>query len=393
MTKPLFFPILDNGDGSVKASFLLSVVTSFVNQPLHITRVGDSHPGRARNRAAAEFLRTDCDYLLFIDADIVFDKDDIDALAASDEPILCGVYPKKQPGLALCAVAFEEGINVAENYGKAVPVRRSGTGFMRIHRSVFERMKEVSPRYFNHGEEQWDFFQSGVLDGEWLSEDWYFCDRARSLGFQIMLHLGIQTHHEGTAVYPLPQPEALPTKWQDIPGWFDYEDAYREIAAALSGGGSFVEVGSWMGRSIAAMASFVPDSVAIYAVDTFKGSDEEAHRAIINQNGGTIRHIFDRNMAALGLGGWINVIQETSVEAASRFADNSLDAVFIDAGHTYEDVAADLDAWMSKVKPGGILAGHDYDYPGVKVAVDERIVAETRGRCWLFTKPSAIQEL
>lgn len=390
MTKPIFFPVLDNGDGNVKASFLVSVVSAFANQPLHIARVGDSHPGRARNRAAAEFLKTPCDYMLFIDADIIFDQEDIDTLAASDEPILCGVYPKKQPGLALCSVAFNGGINVAENYGKAVPVKRSGTGFMRIHRSVFERMKEVAPKYTNHGEEQWDFFRSGVLDDEWLSEDWYFCDVARSLGYNVMLHLGIQTHHEGTAVYPLPSaPTQEVQSWRDIPGWFDYADLYDAIAAELPEDGVFVEVGSWMGRSICAMAGKAPKGASLFAVDTFKGSDEEEHKAIIAKEGGSIRGVFDRNLVKLGLASRITAIEAHSVDAAKTFSDGSLDAVFIDAEHTSEAVAADIAAWLPKVKPGGIIAGHDFDYEGVKAAVSAALPkAEAVGRCWTYRKPS-----
>jgi predicted O-methyltransferase YrrM len=53
-----------------------------------------------------------------------------------------------------------------------------------------------------------------------------------------------------------------------------------------------------------------------------------------------------------------------------------LDFVFIDADHSYEGCKADIEAWFPKVKPGGLLSGHDYDNPdfpefGVKRAVDE----------------------
>jgi hypothetical protein len=55
-----------------------------------------------------------------------------------------------------------------------------------------------------------------------------------------------------------------------------------------------------------------------------------------------------------------------------------MDFVYIDARHDYESVKEDLHAWFDKVRPGGILAGHDYadgilvqgDF-GVKTAVDE----------------------
>jgi hypothetical protein len=68
----------------------------------------------------------------------------------------------------------------------------------------------------------------------------------------------------------------------------------------------------------------------------------------------------------------------TSIDAAPRVPDGSLDFVYIDARHDYESVQEDLEAWCSKVRPGGILAGHDYvdgDLPEgefyVKSAVDE----------------------
>ena len=68
----------------------------------------------------------------------------------------------------------------------------------------------------------------------------------------------------------------------------------------------------------------------------------------------------------------------TSVEAAARAPDRSFDFVYIDARHDYDSVTEDLEAWASKVRPGGILAGHDYvdgDLPQgafyVKSAVDD----------------------
>ncbi|OLP96096.1 hypothetical protein AK812_SmicGene21710 [Symbiodinium microadriaticum] len=54
---------------------------------------------------------------------------------------------------------------------------------------------------------------------------------------------------------------------------------------------------------------------------------------------------------------WIN---DLSTVASSKVADGSADLVFIDAAHDYKSVQEDLLHWASKVRPGGILAGHDY---------------------------------
>lgn len=52
--------------------------------------------------------------------------------------------------------------------------------------------------------------------------------------------------------------------------------------------------------------------------------------------------------------------QEDSAQAARHYQDESLDFVFIDADHSYQAVKRDIGAWLPKVKPGGIIAGHDY---------------------------------
>jgi predicted O-methyltransferase YrrM len=55
-----------------------------------------------------------------------------------------------------------------------------------------------------------------------------------------------------------------------------------------------------------------------------------------------------------------HIVRTTSVEAAKQFEDESLDFVFIDANHQEKFVTEDINAWYPKVRPGGILSGHDY---------------------------------
>ncbi len=70
-----------------------------------------------------------------------------------------------------------------------------------------------------------------------------------------------------------------------------------------------------------------------------------------------------------------SVMWMPSVEAARQVADHCADFVFIDAGHSYEAVKADIEAWWPKVRPGGWFGGHDYHpaHPGVIQAVDEAL--------------------
>ena len=65
--------------------------------------------------------------------------------------------------------------------------------------------------------------------------------------------------------------------------------------------------------------------------------------------------------------------RQTSTSVTNeQIPDESLDAVFIDADHSYEAVSADLPFWFKKLKKGGWLLGDDYKgFPGTKKAVDE----------------------
>lgn len=55
----------------------------------------------------------------------------------------------------------------------------------------------------------------------------------------------------------------------------------------------------------------------------------------------------------------VEFFHESSIEGAKRFPDNYFDFVYIDAGHSYESVMEDLNAWYPKLKVGGIICGHD----------------------------------
>jgi len=53
-------------------------------------------------------------------------------------------------------------------------------------------------------------------------------------------------------------------------------------------------------------------------------------------------------------------VQKMSMEAVKDFQDNSLDFVYIDGNHDYQFVVNDIAEWSKKVKPGGLVSGHDY---------------------------------
>jgi hypothetical protein len=70
-------------------------------------------------------------------------------------------------------------------------------------------------------------------------------------------------------------------------------------------------------------------------------------------------------------------IRAYSVEAARQITDESLDFSYIDADHSFGGCVSDLIAWWPKIRPGGILAGHDYRH--FRRSLDIRVVEAVHG--------------
>lgn len=174
---------------------------------LHIhARAGQSLVTLARNGITADFLASDCDRLLFIDSDIIYQTEQIERLISKrDLEIVGGVCPLKERGeLKWCVRNGGE-----PNKDGMAMVEGIGAGFLLIHRAVFEKMiKEgVAPAYQSDegGKRiEHDFWQAGVIEGHYFSEDYYFCHLARKLGFNIWADCGIVLQHVGAATWPLP---------------------------------------------------------------------------------------------------------------------------------------------------------------------------------------------
>jgi hypothetical protein len=126
-----------------------------------------------------------------------------------------------------------------------------------------------------------------------------------------------------------------------------------------------IEVGSWAGRSAYAMAKGTTGQV--HSVDTFTGSVDEADMLhLATMRGGSMLPTFLENTKDCPN---IEVHVGDSVELAKYLPD--ADMVFIDGGHSYHQVKADLQAWIPKTRR--LICGHDFDpmTPGVVAAVKE----------------------
>ncbi len=58
--------------------------------------------------------------------------------------------------------------------------------------------------------------------------------------------------------------------------------------------------------------------------------------------------------------GLAEIVRERSIEAASLFPDAYFDWIYIDTDHSFQTTLDELYAWAPKIKPGGVISGHDY---------------------------------
>lgn len=155
----------------------------------------------------------------------------------------------------------------------------------------------------------------------------------------------------------------------NIQGYFNFQLLYSEIVSKLPSGSRFVEVGSWLGMSCCYLGVEIINSgkdIKLDCVDTWEGSVELENEPEIKN--GTLYKNFLINIEPLRR--IIKPIKLPSIEASKMYEDNSIDAVYIDADHTRPHIEQDLKHWYPKVKPGGILSGHDYAYPAIQESLD-----------------------
>jgi hypothetical protein len=225
---------------------LMDTTAVCMNHGLHLQiyyMFNESLITRARNYCVANFLKSDADYLLFIDSDIAWGAMDMlymwHLLSENDDMrILCALYPKK-------TIAWEKVIHAAKSGdyddnprdlekvagdmvfnplpdeypdGQApvyepVKIKEGATGFMFIHRSVFEEYDKNHPERlytpdhiregeFAPGEQIMAYFDCIINDqNRYLSEDYMFSEICRNMGIDIYALPLIELMHCGSYIF------------------------------------------------------------------------------------------------------------------------------------------------------------------------------------------------
>lgn len=156
----------------------------------------------ARNMLVDQFLKSDCTELLFIDADVIPQPEDILRLIAQsgDKDITAGMYPRRSKDRKFFLDFYTDDQGDLEFDGAMMRANRVGTGFMLIRRPVIEAIAEKSDKYLGQDGvgEVANVFEFSMLDGKFVGEDYTFCDKARALDFKVWVDVEINLPHIGT---------------------------------------------------------------------------------------------------------------------------------------------------------------------------------------------------
>ena len=169
------------------------------------TLFNESLVTRARNTCVAFMMGNPAaTHLMFIDADIEWQASSVLKLASLNKDIIGGTYPKKSLPIDFVVNALPG------QTGEVVEVHDIGTGFLMIKREVIQKMFDEYPlkKYKNtiglepkYDDLCYALFDTMLVNGHYLSEDYGFCCLWKRLGGSIHLDKSIVLGHYGTYMF------------------------------------------------------------------------------------------------------------------------------------------------------------------------------------------------
>lgn len=198
---------------------------------------GDALIERSRSRSATRFLDSDADVFVSVDTDIIFNYADLDTIIdqAITHDIVVGAYVTRSPihTFPTSLVTKDTPITFSDD-PTPVPINWGATGFMAVHRRVFETLvsKGDLPLCHPHDSLRHRPFYLPFITADpagdpiMLSEDFAFCERARRAGFTTYLNPAVRLGHLGPYCYrledmaltlPQAQPLTLTRLSDDVP--------------------------------------------------------------------------------------------------------------------------------------------------------------------------------
>jgi predicted O-methyltransferase YrrM len=177
---------------------------------------------------------------------------------------------------------------------------------------------------------------------------------------------------------PAAAPPDLARALEGVEGWLELAEAralYDQVATHPADRPlTVVEIGSWKGRSTIAMALALeargPGSGTVHAIDPHTGSRE--HREQLGEVDTFAE--FEANLERAGVRHRVEPVRAFSHEAVSRFAPGSIDVLFVDGSHEYEDVKRDIRDYLPRLAARANVAFNDPWWTGVFRALQEDVI-------------------
>jgi len=157
-----------------------------------------------------------------------------------------------------------------------------------------------------------------------------------------------------------------------VEGWLSDAQgcALYTAAAACTGRGAIVEIGSWKGRSTVWLARGARRAGrSVHAIDPHVGSREAPEASTLEA--------FQANIYRAGAGDHVAAMVMTSADA-ERVLEGPVELLFVDGDHSPDGAASDADLWLPRVMTGGVVMFHDVatsGYSGPRRVFQRRI-------CW-----------
>lgn len=175
----------------------------------------------------------------------------------------------------------------------------------------------------------------------------------------------------------------------------------HDLVASLPDGSRIVETGVWQGRTAIAMAlACRGTSKKVYAIDPWHDYSEYGQGVdgwLQEQGLSSLEEayqLFLRNRRRFRVEPWLEVIRAPSLDAAKAWSHGPVSLAFIDSNHEAESVRADIDAWMERLTPNGVMCGDDLPLRGVSQAIGQYLqdhypdvsLATPDGRTWRLVR-------
>ena len=137
----------------------------------------------AENRSyiAAQAVKNGCTHLLCVDDDMIYQEDTLDKLLAHDKDIIGGLYKTKYENPDYVVEFLDE-----RSETEPFKVGAVGSGLTLIKTDV---LKKIPQPWFGY-----EWYENGMVK---MSQDWFFCHKARELGYDIWVDPTVTAQHIG----------------------------------------------------------------------------------------------------------------------------------------------------------------------------------------------------